>query len=121
MPRRKKLTEEIEIGDIVKHSKWGEGTVLSKSGRGEEAKVVVFFSEVGQKKLLIKYAGLKKIGIQPLVQREPESAEEGEVSEEYIEPVEFLPEFTEAREETEEGEVPEEEIAEPEEEESQEE
>ncbi len=71
MPRPKKSPDEIEIGDIVKHPKWGEGTVLSKSGRGENAKVTVVFSEAGQKKLLVKYAKLKKLGMQPTEELKP--------------------------------------------------
>jgi len=53
--------EQIEIGDQVKHSKWGVGTVLYKSGSGDRAKAIVVFAEEGQKKLLLKYAKLKKV------------------------------------------------------------
>jgi DNA helicase-2/ATP-dependent DNA helicase PcrA len=53
--------EEFEIGDQVQHPKWGEGTILYKSGSGDRAKVIVIFSEEGQKKLLVKHARLKKI------------------------------------------------------------
>jgi DNA helicase-2/ATP-dependent DNA helicase PcrA len=53
--------EEFEIGDQVKHPKWGEGTILYKSGSGDRTKVIVIFSEEGQKKLLVKHARLKKI------------------------------------------------------------
>ena len=53
--------DEIEIGDQVKHPKFGTGTVLYKSGTGERAKAIVVFPEEGQKKLLLKYAKLKKI------------------------------------------------------------
>lgn len=54
-------TEEFEIGDQVKHPKWGVGTILFKSGLGEHAKIVVVFSEEGQKKLLVRKARLKKV------------------------------------------------------------
>jgi hypothetical protein len=53
--------DEIEIGDQVKHPKFGTGTVLYKTGTGERAKAIVVFPEEGQKKLLLKYAKLKKI------------------------------------------------------------
>jgi PcrA/UvrD helicase-like protein len=53
--------DEIEIGDQVKHSKFGVGTVLYKSGSGDRAKAIVVFSEEGQKKMQLKYAKLKKV------------------------------------------------------------
>jgi len=53
--------EEFEVGDQVRHPKWGVGTILFKSGSGQYAKVVVVFSEEGQKKLLVKKARLKKV------------------------------------------------------------
>jgi DNA helicase-2/ATP-dependent DNA helicase PcrA len=52
---------EYEVGDQVKHPKWGVGTILFKSGSGGNAKVVVVFPEEGQKKLLVKKARLKKV------------------------------------------------------------
>lgn len=47
--------------DRVKHSMWGIGVVLEASGRGEECLVKVNFMNVGEKKLLLKYAPLDKI------------------------------------------------------------
>jgi DNA helicase-2/ATP-dependent DNA helicase PcrA len=52
---------EFEVGDQVKHPKWGVGTILFKSGTRDHAKVVVVFPEEGQKKLLVKKARLKKV------------------------------------------------------------
>jgi len=52
---------EVEVGDQVRHPKWGVGTVLFKSGTGENSKVVVVFPEEGQRKLLVKKARLKKV------------------------------------------------------------
>jgi hypothetical protein len=54
--------DSIEIGDQVKHAKWGVGTVLFRSGMGSNAKAIVVFPEEGQKKLMLKYAKLKKVG-----------------------------------------------------------
>ena len=54
--------EAIEIGDQVKHAKWGVGTVLFRSGTGNSAKAIVVFPEEGQKKLMLKYAKVKKVG-----------------------------------------------------------
>jgi hypothetical protein len=53
--------DEFEIGDSVKHPKWGIGTVLYKTGSGNRTKLIVIFPEEGQKKLLLKYAKLKKV------------------------------------------------------------
>ena len=54
--------ELVEIGDQVKHAKWGVGTVLFRSGTGDNAKAIVVFPDEGQKKLMLKYAKLKKVG-----------------------------------------------------------
>ncbi|MCL5271546.1 MAG: hypothetical protein M1457_13565 [bacterium] len=54
--------DQIDIGDQVKHGKWGVGTVLFRSGSGANAKAIVVFPEEGQKKLMLKYAKLKKVG-----------------------------------------------------------
>lgn len=56
---------DINIGDQVKHAKWGVGTVLFKSGAGDSTKVIVVFPEEGQKKLMLKHAKLKKVGTAP--------------------------------------------------------
>ncbi|MGH9788097.1 MAG: ATP-dependent helicase, partial [Candidatus Acidiferrales bacterium] len=72
-PRR--LTEEEEAiprrprprdvryppGCTVRHSKFGEGTVLSIDGDGAERKILVHFFNYGRKKLLEKYAGLERV------------------------------------------------------------
>lgn len=53
--------DDFQIGDQVEHAKFGTGTILFRSGSGESSKVIVVFSEEGQKKLALKYAKLKKI------------------------------------------------------------
>ena len=53
---------EVVPGVRVEHPIFGEGKVISMEGRGEQAKAVVFFQEVGQKKLMLKYAKLQRIG-----------------------------------------------------------
>ena len=54
--------DQFEIGDQVRHPKWGVGTILYRSGSGDRAKAIVVFPEEGQKKLLLKYAKLRKLG-----------------------------------------------------------
>ncbi|RTR30299.1 DEAD/DEAH box helicase [Deinococcus radiophilus] len=43
------------------HPKWGEGHLLQGFGQGERREVLVYFPGVGQKRLLLKYAGLKVV------------------------------------------------------------
>ena len=50
----------LVAGDRVVHGKWGEGTVLGASGSGEDAEAVVHFGTVGDKKLLLRMAPLKR-------------------------------------------------------------
>lgn len=50
---------EIVPGVRVEHQQFGEGKVLSTEGSGQNAKAVVFFRSVGQKKLVLKYARLQ--------------------------------------------------------------
>jgi DNA helicase-2/ATP-dependent DNA helicase PcrA len=49
------------LGDKVIHTKWGEGVVVSIKGTGEDAEVSVAFPDQGIKKLIVKYAPIKKI------------------------------------------------------------
>jgi len=47
-------------GMTVEHPKYGVGTVVRREGEGEDAKITVNFPRHGLKKLVEKYAGLKK-------------------------------------------------------------
>jgi DNA helicase-2/ATP-dependent DNA helicase PcrA len=51
----------LKKGQRVRHSKYGEGTILMREGDGEDAKLTVLFSRVGMKKLIEKFAHLQKI------------------------------------------------------------
>jgi DNA helicase-2/ATP-dependent DNA helicase PcrA len=44
----------------VQHPKYGRGTVVRREGEGDNAKITVNFPGFGLKKLVEKYAGLKK-------------------------------------------------------------
>ena len=44
----------------VEHPKYGTGTVVRREGEGDDAKITVSFDRHGLKKLVEKYAGLKK-------------------------------------------------------------
>ena len=74
---KEQAEEEIEIGDQVKHPKFGVGTVLYKSGSGDRAKATVVFPEEGQKKLALKHARLKRIKeSKPNSEKEPSFSDE---------------------------------------------
>jgi DNA helicase-2/ATP-dependent DNA helicase PcrA len=47
-------------GMTVQHPKYGTGTVVRREGEGDDAKITVNFPGVGLKKLVEKYAGLKR-------------------------------------------------------------
>ena len=47
-------------GMTVEHAKYGSGTVIRREGEGEDAKITVNFQRYGLKKLVEKYAGLKR-------------------------------------------------------------
>ncbi len=53
---------QIAAGDTVLHDKWGEGVVLTVSGAGSEAEATVRFGDAGEKRLLVAYAPLKRVG-----------------------------------------------------------
>ncbi len=48
-------------GTVVEHPKYGRGTIVRREGDGAEAKVVVAFDRYGLKKLVEKFAALKKV------------------------------------------------------------
>ena len=51
----------LRKGQRVMHSKYGEGTVLLREGDGEDAKLTVLFAHHGMKKLMEKFANLRKL------------------------------------------------------------
>lgn len=61
---RRVVYDEGEGGDIVpgirvEHDQFGSGKVVAVDGRGNRKKATVFFKGVGQKTLMLKYAGLR--------------------------------------------------------------
>lgn len=49
----------VVIGNIVEHSKFGKGQVISLEGRGANTKAEIKFENVGVKKILLQFAKLK--------------------------------------------------------------
>ncbi len=55
-------TGQIAEGMRVEHSLFGEGDVVAVEGTGPQAKATVHFAEVGPKKLILRFARLRRIG-----------------------------------------------------------
>ncbi|MBN2173177.1 MAG: UvrD-helicase domain-containing protein [Bacteroidales bacterium] len=53
------LTDKVQVGAEVEHARFGKGKVISLEGVGVNKKATVFFKNVGQKQLLLKYAKLR--------------------------------------------------------------
>jgi DNA helicase II / ATP-dependent DNA helicase PcrA len=51
----------LKKGQRVRHAKYGEGTVLTREGEGEDAKLTVAFVQHGVKKLMEKFANLERM------------------------------------------------------------
>jgi DNA helicase-2/ATP-dependent DNA helicase PcrA len=52
----------LAAGDRVVHAKWGEGSVVEVVGEGDKAEAVVRFPSVGEKRLLLAWAPLERVG-----------------------------------------------------------
>ena len=50
----------FRAGAMIRHPKYGRGTVLRREGDGEDAKLTVSFPGYGLKKLVEKYAGIQE-------------------------------------------------------------
>jgi DNA helicase-2/ATP-dependent DNA helicase PcrA len=53
-------TGPARTGTVVEHPKYGIGTVVRREGEGDDAKITVIFQRYGLKKLIERYAGIKK-------------------------------------------------------------
>lgn len=61
LPKNKNIELDYDIGDLVKHIKFGIGKVENIENGGADHQVTVTFPSVGKKKLLARLSGLKKI------------------------------------------------------------
>ncbi|MBO0694414.1 MAG: ATP-binding domain-containing protein, partial [Acidimicrobiaceae bacterium] len=50
----------LRTGETVVHGKWGEGVVTEVNGEGEKAEATIRFPSVGEKRLLLNLAPLKR-------------------------------------------------------------
>jgi len=53
--------DDFKVGDLVDHAIFGEGKIMALSGSGENQRVGVVFKDGLKKKLIVKFAKLKKI------------------------------------------------------------
>ena len=61
-PAPQTVLQQYNTGDHVRHAQFGEGVVVSCTARGSDSELVVAFSGVGVKKLLLSFAKLEKMG-----------------------------------------------------------
>ncbi|MBK1722127.1 DNA helicase II [Thiocystis violacea] len=54
--------EGFQLGQRVRHPKFGEGVVLNSEGRGAQARIQINFQDVGAKWLVLAYAHLEPTG-----------------------------------------------------------
>ncbi len=60
-PSRPRPSLDLEVGDKVRHARFGTGTVLDCSRSKDDQEVTVRFEDVGVKMLLMSYAPLEKV------------------------------------------------------------
>jgi DNA helicase-2/ATP-dependent DNA helicase PcrA len=51
----------LRVGDDVGHETFGEGVVLDVIGEDDRAEAVIRFRDVGEKRLLLAWAPLRKL------------------------------------------------------------
>ena len=61
MVRTVTIFDDFIVGDDVMHSIFGAGKIMALSGTGENQRVGVVFKDGTRKKLIVKYANLKKV------------------------------------------------------------
>jgi DNA helicase-2/ATP-dependent DNA helicase PcrA len=55
-------TSNLQVGMEVEHERFGFGKVISLEGKKPDVKATIFFKDIGQKQLLLKFAKLSIIG-----------------------------------------------------------
>ena len=55
------LFDDFQVGDYVEHAIFGIGKVMALSGQGENQRVGIEFKDGLKKKLVVKFANLKKV------------------------------------------------------------
>jgi DNA helicase-2/ATP-dependent DNA helicase PcrA len=52
----------LKVGDDVSHERFGEGVIIGIEGEGDKAEALVRFRDAGEKRLLLSWAPLKRLG-----------------------------------------------------------
>jgi DNA helicase-2/ATP-dependent DNA helicase PcrA len=58
-PDMDRATARWRVGQEVAHARWGSGVITSLSGFGEKAEATIWFSDLGEKRLLLAYAPIR--------------------------------------------------------------
>ena len=53
--------DDFRVGDYVEHAIFGVGKVMALSGQGENKRIGIVFKDGLKKKLVVKFANLKKV------------------------------------------------------------
>ncbi|MCQ2147116.1 MAG: UvrD-helicase domain-containing protein [Bacteroidales bacterium] len=55
--------DQLKVGDLIEHNKFGKGTILSLSGQAPDTKATIRFTACGEKIILLKFAKIRKISL----------------------------------------------------------
>jgi DNA helicase-2/ATP-dependent DNA helicase PcrA len=58
-PNMERATAGWRVGQEVSHTRWGTGVITALAGSGEKAEAKIWFSDIGEKTLLLAYAPIK--------------------------------------------------------------
>ncbi|MGQ0680224.1 MAG: DNA helicase PcrA [Actinomycetota bacterium] len=58
-PNVERASARWRVGQEVAHARWGSGVITSLSGSGDKAEATIWFSDTGEKRLLLAYAPIK--------------------------------------------------------------
>ena len=61
-PTARRAVAAVRPGDTVRHEKWGEGVVLEVMGEGDDREAMVRFDGGEEKRLLLAWAPIQKVG-----------------------------------------------------------
>ena len=60
-PDLERATAGWRVGQEVSHTRWGTGVITALAGSGEKAEAKIWFSDAGEKTLLLAYAPIKAV------------------------------------------------------------
>lgn len=63
-PGLSRATAGWNVGDEIVHDRWGAGVITALAGAGEKSEATIWFSEEGEKRVMLAYAPIKKAGTQ---------------------------------------------------------